>query len=71
MAVSLQTHLLNLFIEKGGFFNKDLIIKKDEIKNKILVFYCAIGERSALAIQVCLGYKIKNVYHLVGGINNV
>ena len=45
--------------------------KKDEIKNKILVFYCAIGERSALAIQVCLGYKIKNVYHLVGGINNV
>ena len=45
--------------------------KKDEIKNKILVFYCAIGERSALAIQVCLGYKIKNVYHLVGGINNI
>ena len=45
--------------------------KKNEIKNKILVFYCAIGERSALAIQVCLGYKIKNVYHLVGGINNI
>ena len=45
--------------------------KKDEIKNKILVFYCAIGERSALAIQVCLGYKIKNVFHLVGGINNI
>ena len=44
---------------------------KDEIINKILVFYCAIGERSALAIQVCLGYKIKNVYHLVGGINNI
>ena len=48
-----------------------VISKKDEIKNKILVFYCAIGERSALAIQVCLGYKIKNVYHLVGGINNI
>ena len=45
--------------------------KKDEIKNKILVFYCAIGERSALAIQVCIGYKMKNVYHLVGGINNI
>lgn len=29
MAVSLHTHLLNLFIEKGGFFNKDLIIKKN------------------------------------------
>jgi glyoxylase-like metal-dependent hydrolase (beta-lactamase superfamily II)/rhodanese-related sulfurtransferase len=48
-----------------------VISKKNEIKNKILVFYCAIGERSALAIQVCLGYKIKNVYHLVGGINNI
>ncbi|MDC1047349.1 MBL fold metallo-hydrolase [Alphaproteobacteria bacterium] len=45
--------------------------KQEEIKNKIIVFYCAIGERSALAIQVCLGYKIKNVYHLVGGINKI
>ena len=45
--------------------------KKEEIKNKNIVFYCAIGERSALAIQVCIGYKIKNVYHLVGGINNI
>ena len=48
-----------------------LTSRKEEIKNKILVFYCAIGERSALAIQVCIGYKMKNVYHLVGGINNI
>ena len=48
-----------------------LTSRKVEIKNKILVFYCAIGERSALAIQVCIGYKMKNVYHLVGGINNI
>ena len=48
-----------------------LTSSKEEIKNKILVFYCAIGERSALAIQVCIGYKMKNVYHLVGGINNI
>ena len=48
-----------------------LTSRKEEIKNKILVFYCAIGERSSLAIQVCIGYKMKNVYHLVGGINNI
>ena len=39
-------------------------------KNKI-IFYCAVGERSALAIQVCQSYKLKNVFHLVGGIKGI
>lgn len=35
--MSLQEHLLKLFIEKGGFFNKDLAIKRD-IKKGFGVF---------------------------------
>ena len=48
-----------------------LQIKKEKIKDKIIIFYCAVGERSALAIQICQNYKIKKTYHLVGGINNL
>ena len=45
-------------------------------KNKALseidiIFYCAIGERSALAIQICKSYNLKNVFHLIGGIKSI
>jgi sulfur dioxygenase len=37
--------------------------------NKLLI-YCAIGERSNLAVQTSKSYKDKNVFHLVGGLKN-
>ena len=37
--------------------------------NKLLI-YCAIGERSNLAVQTSKSYKNKNVFHLVGGLKN-
>ena len=44
---------------------------KDHLKSKTLIFYCAVGERSALAIQICQAYNLNNNYHLIGGINNL
>ena len=46
-------------------------LRKEELKNKTLVFYCAVGERSALAIQISQSYQLKETYHLVGGLNNL
>ena len=46
-------------------------LRKENLKNKTLVFYCAVGERSALAIQTSQSYQIKQTYHLVGGLNNL
>ena len=43
--------------------------RKDLFKSK-LMFYCAVGERSALAVQLCQSYNLSNVNHLVGGIKN-
>jgi len=45
--------------------------EKEELKNKTLIFYCAVGERSALAIQISQSYHFKQTYHLVGGLNNL
>ena len=44
--------------------------KKQDLSNSKLVFYCAVGERSALAVQLCQSYNLPNVNHLVGGIKN-
>jgi len=40
-----------------------------KLSKRKLVFYCAVGERSALAVQLCQSYNLLNVNHLVGGIN--
>jgi len=45
--------------------------EKKELKNKTLIFYCAVGERSALAIQISQSYNFKQTYHLIGGLNNL
>jgi rhodanese-related sulfurtransferase len=42
--------------------------KKEELLKIKLIFYCAVGERSALAVQICSSYKLNNVFHLVGGL---
>ncbi len=48
-----------------------LHFNKKELTNKDIVFYCAVGERSALAIQICNSYNFKNIFHLVGGIEGI
>ena len=45
--------------------------KKIELSKIKLIFYCAVGERSALAVQICSSYNLKNVCHLMGGIKSV
>jgi len=45
--------------------------KREELLKTKLVFYCAVGERSALAVQICSSYNLKNVFHLIGGIKNI
>ena len=44
--------------------------KKEDLDGLRLVFYCAIGERSSLAVQICQSLDLMNVCHLVGGIKN-
>ncbi len=48
-------------------------IKKNykSLKEKEIIFYCAVGERSSLAIQICKSYQFTKVHHLIGGINNI
>ena len=53
------------------YSNLQEYLRKEELKNKTLVFYCAVGERSALAIQISQSYQLKETYHLVGGLNNL
>ena len=45
--------------------------KKEELSKTKLIFYCAVGERSALAVQICSSYNLKNVFHLMGGIKSI
>ena len=45
--------------------------KKEELSKIKLIFYCAVGERSALAVQICSSYNLKNVFHLMGGIKSI
>ena len=44
---------------------------KEKLKNKTVVFYCAVGERSALAVQASQSYNFKQTYHLAGGLKNL
>ena len=49
------------FIEDGG-------MQRQMARGKRLVFYCAFGERSALAVRAAMDTGIEDVCHLVGGI---
>ena len=42
--------------------------KKEELLNLNLIFYCAVGQRSALAVQLCKSYHLNNTKHLIGGL---
>ena len=41
------------------------------LKGKNIIFYCAVGERSSLAVQTSQSYNLNQIYHLIGGINNL
>ena len=55
---------LDQFVKPGG-----LLREMADGDGKQLIYYCAYGERSALAVQTSEGMGVKSVYHLVGGIN--
>ena len=44
---------------------------KDILEEKKIIFYCAVGQRSSLAIQICQSHQMNNFFHLIGGINNL
>ncbi len=52
---------LGQFMSSGGMLNQIAVDKR-------LVFYCAYGERSALAVRAARDLGLDNVCHLVGGI---
>ena len=43
---------------------------KDKLKDKRILFYCAHGHRSTLAVQISKSYNFTNCYHLIGGLEN-
>jgi glyoxylase-like metal-dependent hydrolase (beta-lactamase superfamily II)/rhodanese-related sulfurtransferase len=55
---------LDRFIKQDG-----MLREMAETTGKRLIYYCAYGERSALAVQTSEGMGLKNVFHLVGGID--
>jgi sulfur dioxygenase len=68
-------------IEKEGKLNNSVIVpfpqmheyidkNKDMLKNKKILFYCAHGHRSTLAVQISKSYNFTNCCHLIGGLEN-
>ena len=66
-------------IERQGSINGSIQVSFNELPDYLhkkrknlsktkLVFYCAVGERSALAVQLCQSYSLTNTNHLIGGI---
>lgn len=55
---------LDHFIKPGG-----MLREMASATGKRLIYYCAYGERSALAVQTSQGMGLENVCHLVGGID--
>ena len=69
-------------IEKGGKIDggieipfpkisEYLNLNHKELKNKKILFYCRVGHRSTLAVQISKKSKLENCYHLVGGFKNL
>ncbi|HJL58011.1 MAG: MBL fold metallo-hydrolase [Pelagibacteraceae bacterium] len=64
MLPSLNNSIKIPFLNLHEYINS----KKEELSKIKLIFYCAVGERSALAVQICSSYKLNNVFHLIGGL---
>ena len=43
---------------------------KEILDDKIILFYCAHGHRSTLAIQMAKSLQLSNCFHLIGGVKN-
>jgi len=50
--------------------NEYLQQNKDALKDKRILFYCAHGHRSTLAVQLSKSYQFTNCVHLIGGLKN-
>ena len=54
------------FTEINDYLNKN----KNELQNKRILFYCAIGQRSTLAVQISKSYQYNKCLHLIGGLKS-
>ena len=68
-------------IEKEGMLSNSLVVpfptmheyldkNKEQLKDKKILFYCAHGHRSTLAVQISKSYKFTDCCHLIGGLKN-
>jgi glyoxylase-like metal-dependent hydrolase (beta-lactamase superfamily II) len=68
-------------IDKEGMIKNSIIVpfpsmyeyldeNKDKLKDKRILFYCAHGHRSTLAVQISKSYNFTNCCHLIGGLKN-
>ena len=68
-------------IEKEGKLENSVIVpfptmyeyldkNKDQLRDKKILFYCAHGHRSTLAVQISKSYNFINCCHLIGGLKN-
>ena len=44
---------------------------KEKLSNKKLFFYCRVGHRSSLAVEISKSYQLRNCHHLIGGVKNL
>ena len=68
-------------IDKEGAIKNSIIVyfpkineflknNENKLKDKIVLFYCAHGHRSTLAVQLSKPYQFFNCLHLIGGLKN-
>jgi len=69
-------------IDKDGMIKNSIVVRfpeineylqknKDTLKNKRILFYCAHGHRSTLAVQLSKSYQFTNCFHLIGGLKKL
>ena len=69
-------------IEKGGKIEGGIEVSfpkiseylksnQENLSTKKIYFYCRVGHRSTLAVQISKSLDIKNCHHLIGGIKNL
>ena len=54
------------FTEINNYLKKNI----NNLQNKKILFYCAIGQRSTLAVQISKSYQYSKCLHLIGGLKN-
>ena len=68
-------------IDKDGMIKNSTVVRfpeineylqqnKNTLKDKRILFYCAHGHRSTLAVQLSKSYQFTNCFHLIGGLKN-